>query len=362
MKKDDSPAVSKNERIEYIDALRGFAMLMVVFCHIDYFSFGVPVSSSPMNTLFSSFMLSLFFILSGFLAYKKELLLWNGKTVLVNIFKKFIILVVPALIIGLIYTYSISSIGFSGFINSYVKNGYWFTFSLFQMFLFLYLIAYVTGKMKGNTTVFFISLIVVALLCYIALSPIRRSATVSHLSEMMCFTPTFEYFIYFVIGAVASKCRDTFFRILDNRYISAIGIILFFLLLYYKYTLAGNYDSYIVEKFFTRVVPILLGLLGAFMAFNYFRTYEHSFTKKTKAGALLQFIGKRTLDVYWLHYFFIPRIRIVGDFILKNEGFIVEFVLVLVVSMIVVGFSLLLSSILRSSKFLGFILFGVKHD
>lgn len=241
--------------------------------------------------------------------------------------------------------------------------GYWFTFSLFQMFLIFYLISYVTRKssIKGNTKFCFVSLIIVAIFMYIALSPIRRSQTMSRLADIICFAQTCEYFIFFVVGIIASKCRDTFFRILDNRYISAIGIILFFLLLYYKYSLAGCYDSYIVEKFFTRVVPMLLGLLGAFISFNYFRIYENNFTRSTKLGSLLQFIGKRTLDVYWLHYFFIPRIPSVGDFIIENQSLIVEVSFVLVVAMIVVAFALLLSSILRTSKFLGLILFGVKR-
>ena len=250
MKKDDSLAVSKNERIEYIDALRGFAMLLVVFCHINFFTFGVAGTSSLMATSFSSFMLPLFFILSGFLAYKSELLLCNGKTLLVNIFKKFTVLVVPALVIGLIYTYFHSSRGADVFINGDMKMGYWFTFSLFQMFLIFYLIIYVTRKssIKGNTKFCFASLIIVAIFMYIALSPIRRSQTMSRLADIICFGQTCEYFIFFVVGIIASKFRNTFFRILDNRYISAIGIILFFLLLYYKYTLAGCYDSYIVEK------------------------------------------------------------------------------------------------------------------
>lgn len=363
MQQNNTLKQNKSQRIEYIDALRGFAMLLVVFCHINYFTFGVNGSSSLMVTTFSSFMLPLFFILSGFLAYKSELLLCNGKTLLVNVFKKFIVLVVPALVIGLIYTYFHSSKGADVFINNEMKMGYWFTFSLFQMFLIFYLISYVTRKssIKGNTKFCFISLIIVAIFMYIALSPIRRSQTMSRLADIICFTQTCEYFIFFVVGIIASKFRNMFFRILDNRYISAIGIILFFLLLYYKYTLAGCYDSYIVEKFFTRVVPMLLGLLGAFISFNYFRIYENYFTKRTKLGTLLQFIGKRTLDVYWLHYFFIPRIPSVGNFIIENQSLIVEVVFVLIVAMLVVAFALLLSSKLRTSKFLGLILFGVKR-
>ena len=363
MQQNNTLKQNKSQRIEYIDALRGFAMLLVVFCHINYFTFGVNGSSSLMVTTFSSFMLPLFFILSGFLAYKSELLLCNGKTLLVNVFKKFTVLVIPALVIGLIYTYFHSSRGADVFINNEMKMGYWFTFSLFQMFLIFYLISYVTRKssIKGNTKFCFVSLIIVAIFMYIALSPIRRSQTMSRLADIICFAQTCEYFIFFVVGIIASKCRDTFFRILDNRYISAIGIILFFLLLYYKYSLAGCYDSYIVEKFFTRVVPMLLGLLGAFISFNYFRIYENNFTRSTKLGSLLQFIGKRTLDVYWLHYFFIPRIPSVGDFIIENQSLIVEVSFVLVVAMIVVAFALLLSSILRTSKFLGLILFGVKR-
>jgi peptidoglycan/LPS O-acetylase OafA/YrhL len=54
---------NSTKRIEYIDAMRGFTMILVVFSHIegmlfkDYYSF--------VNQVFMSFRMPLFFFISG---------------------------------------------------------------------------------------------------------------------------------------------------------------------------------------------------------------------------------------------------------------------------------------------------------
>ena len=65
------------KRIEYIDALRGFTMILVVFSHVEWFSF--DLRSSFINDLFISFRMPLFFWVSGFIAYKANIE-WNWST------------------------------------------------------------------------------------------------------------------------------------------------------------------------------------------------------------------------------------------------------------------------------------------
>lgn len=57
-------------RIEYIDQLKGVAMLMVVFDHLMHFSFGV--SDSALEVIIRTFYLPLFFFISGFFCYKGD--------------------------------------------------------------------------------------------------------------------------------------------------------------------------------------------------------------------------------------------------------------------------------------------------
>lgn len=69
------------QRIGYIDALRGFTMLLVVFSHIETFCYNIPFNESILSSLFITFRMPMFFFISGYIAYKKEW--WN-----LNIYKK----------------------------------------------------------------------------------------------------------------------------------------------------------------------------------------------------------------------------------------------------------------------------------
>ena len=89
-------------RIEFIDAMRGFTMIMVVFNHILGYSF----CDSPrfsINEIFLSFRMPLFFFLSGFLCYKYGK--FSQKTNNIEfIRKKFTVQLIPSFIFIAIYS------------------------------------------------------------------------------------------------------------------------------------------------------------------------------------------------------------------------------------------------------------------
>ena len=68
----------KKERIQYIDAMRGFTMLLVVFAHIETFSFDYASTGNItfLGEMFQLFRMPLFFFVSGFIAYKAQVD-WN---------------------------------------------------------------------------------------------------------------------------------------------------------------------------------------------------------------------------------------------------------------------------------------------
>ena len=53
------------QRIEYIDAMRGFTMILVVYSHICHFCFGDSLLG--FNAVFFLFRLPCFFFISGWL-------------------------------------------------------------------------------------------------------------------------------------------------------------------------------------------------------------------------------------------------------------------------------------------------------
>ena len=80
-------------------------------------------------------------------------------------------------------------------------------------------------------------------------------------------------------------------------------------------------------------------------------------------GKTLQTIGRRTLDIYLLHYFFIPySLSAVFPLFLKSELPIIEVACSLVITSLVIAICLLVSAVLRVSPDLAHLLFGAKKE
>ena len=98
------------------------------------------------------------------------------------------------------------------------------------------------------------------------------------------------------------------------------------------------------------------------MVLTFFRKHKTAFTQETFLGRNLQLIGRRTLDVYLMHYFFLPRhLSFIGDFFLDNPNPTLELFLSGVLALGVIFLTLVVNEILRLSPFLGHWLFGVKE-
>ena len=99
------------------------------------------------------------------------------------------------------------------------------------------------------------------------------------------------------------------------------------------------------------------------MVFSFFRKYQEQLTKDKLLGRVLQTIGRRTLDIYLLHYFFIPyQLSDVFPLFQKCNLPIVELACSLVVTSLVIAFCLLTSVTLRISPELAHFLFGAKKS
>jgi fucose 4-O-acetylase-like acetyltransferase len=104
------------------------------------------------------------------------------------------------------------------------------------------------------------------------------------------------------------------------------------------------------------------GITGMWLVFTCFRLFG-TWLKKIHLSRSLQYVGTRTLDIYLLHYFFLPRFLMPYAVQLKVfDSHFVEFWVILAVSLIVLLLSLLASYIIRLSPFLGHYLFGVKYE
>lgn len=82
-------------------------------------------------------------------------------------------------------------------------------------------------------------------------------------------------------------------------------------------------------------------------------------------GKALQYIGKRTLDIYLIHWFLLPYLPQIGELLSASSKIYNNVVLELVIgggfSLIVIAVCLVVSNILRTSPILAKYLFGAKE-
>ena len=102
------------------------------------------------------------------------------------------------------------------------------------------------------------------------------------------------------------------------------------------------------------------GITGMIMVFTFFRL-SASWLKRLHMSKPFQYVGTRTLDIYLLHFFFLPRFLMpyVGQ-IKAYDSHLIEFLVILAISFVVLIISLGISYIIRLNPFLAHYLFGVK--
>lgn len=126
------------KRIEYIDAMRGFTMLLVVFGHVLTHSLRNYSEESVVYCFFERFRMPMFFFISGYIAYKATEY-WDFRLFRTILKKKAMVQLIPTFIF----------FSFWGFVHeanlwkSFMNDGtgiFWFCQALFEMFAIYYIV------------------------------------------------------------------------------------------------------------------------------------------------------------------------------------------------------------------------------
>ena len=329
------------QRIEYIDAMRGFTMILVVFAHICHFCLGD--SRMGYNAVFILFRLPCFFMISG----------WLFESVAMRPFgevakHKAIVQLVPTFLFLLLLApppFFFHQLGT-------LKGGYWFTFALFEYFILYMVIIRISRKWS------FLLAIAITIGTFIYaryFDSIHNSIDGDQLwiEKLLGFfsVTTWRLFIFFYLGAWIKRHFDGFIRWTSKPTVIVLITIAFFLI-----ASTSHHDNLMFEifRFYGG------GITGMVMVFTFFRLTA-SWLKRLHVSKPLQYVGTRTLDVYLLHFFFLPRFLMPYAPQIKayNSQF-VEFVVIMAISFIVLMMSLGVSYIIRLNPFLAHYLFGVK--
>ena len=343
-------------RIEYIDALRGFTMLLVVYSHLLIFGYGSLFleSSISFQGVIARFFMHLFFFISGFVFYKKKYII-TVSTLFSFLKIKFISLIIPPIILGgvyvLLFEYSLYPL-----LLRETKGGYWFTISLFQFIIFYTVLNTLLQKLHITEKRKQILLIIATLGIYVLSTPsfsIQRLNINSEFAQLLGMIQ-WRFYPFFIAGILARKFYSRFQALLNNSYITGVIIILFFC-----FVLSESLIPNIAEGSNYHLFFLLSGGSGLILVFSYFYKYQSQFSKQTILGRFLQYIGKNTLEIYLLHYFFLPRnLHFIGDYFILNPSPVLELFISMLIVFMVIGVCLILSSVIQISDKLGCILFG----
>lgn len=331
------------QRIAYIDAMRGFTMILVVYSHICHFCLGDSLLGY--NATFFLFRLPCFFFISGWLF---EPVCHHPFRQMVR--KKFMVQIVPTFIFLLLLAPPPEFFHQLGAL----KGGYWFTFVLFEFFI-LYMVIVRLGRMWSLWLALVIAL---ASFCYARYYNGIQSSAVgvqAWVVNMLGFLSVvlWRFFLFFYIGAWVRRHFDAFIH-----WTSKPAVIIMIVALFFIIVSTPHLDNMWFELFRFYVG----GVSGMWMVFTCFRLLA-SWLQRLHLSRPLQYVGTRTLDIYLLHYFFLPRFLMAyADQLKALDSQFVEFLVIMGVSLIVLGLSLLASYVIRLSPFLGHYLFGVKYD
>ena len=372
-----SEQTPRKPRLGWLDALRGFTMLLVVTNHVALKSFGMQIRWSAALQFFLLFRMPLFFFISGFLAYKASRI-WNAHTLGELTLKKLRVQIIPTAVFFLLFLAMIPTTPFIDSLNealaSSMKAGYWFTLVLLYMLLTFYLFSYVESKIfreyegtgargRENTPappILIILLFIISLClfetCYL---PRQFSWALGHKGQPNAFmnysslVEMIRYFPFFLYGAIVHRYWDRAQRLMDSRWFFPLVVLLALI------TTLEVIKWHTLRMEWASLPHTLAMFLLLTMVFMFFRHYSDFFSDKTALGRGLQFIGRRTLDIYLLHYFFLPKLPMVGEFFRVNRhNFILDTTAALAVALVVVAFCVVTSQLLRVSPFLKKYLFG----
>lgn len=332
------------KRIEYIDAMRGFTMILVVFYHVALYCWDVPLKTSSFHQYCLQVRMPLFFFISGFVLYKANVV-WNLEQVVKFFRKKIPVQLLAPFVFFLVFIH-VKDYPFMASIEHVHKKGYWFTFVLLEYYVFYTGIRFFIRNEKISSVI----LILLGLVLYFMnwnLVPISKEI------KGILSVGNWDRFLFFVLGTLVKKNFSRVEQLIDSKWLLAFCVLYYFLV--------NGFSDLMPKAHFASAIQLTLTLTGLVLIFSFFRNKQATFSKSTVVGNSLQYIGRRTLDVYLIHFFLLPDKLINYVTVFTDHPMpIIEATVSLTLALIIVAACLLIGNIIRLSPLLAHWVFGAK--
>lgn len=350
-----------NNRIQWIDAMRGVTMILVVFSHVQVSSLGM--TQSIVNNFFSMFRMPLFFFVSGFIAFRPKL--WNWGEYGRQIGHKIRVQLLPMMFFGLLYAAVVFThkyhcsipIAFKCFLMDRTHLGYWFTEALLLMFAIYYTIE-LMFRNRPNSVPWIMA--GVAGVCYLLSLPGVHFYSQWVLTRALSLQQMLLYFQFFVIGNIFARHQA---ELLPKLQIKAVcwGIVCVFALLFLAYRGMAEMNLHsAVYKVVNKVLLECVRLFGMASMVALFCKYKTAFASNRGFGRSIQFVGRRTLDIYLMHFFLLPLVKVAGNWLDFNVNVVVLTLFCFVVAIAISSICLGVGQLVRCWPMLAHIILGAK--
>ncbi len=290
----------------------------------------------------------LFFFISGFVSYK-SVDNWSGTFLLGYLKRKTFQLLIPTFLFFIIAT----AINNGNIIESFCKAGvarYWFGQALFQMLLVYGLISWLSRRLCPR--LFLPILLLLCLLRCVCLFVDEEPL----FYRIFVLRDTFLNVPFFVFGILASIYKGHYVKCMSNECIRGIALVIFLSCL-----IAVYQDG--VPQFFVKLSDhLLLRASGVLLTVSLFYATANYWNGETTWSRILKFVGKRTFDVYLIHYTFVPDLSWAYPFLSGERMFLLELLFAVILSVIILTLSVFSGSLLRSSWLTSSSLLGVNKS
>lgn len=177
-------------------------------------------------------------------------------------------------------------------------------------------------------------------------------------AEVFCIINFCGYFQFFSLGLLCRQNEQKVYSLLrnDNIY-TLIAVIFIGFFVFYRVYITGETNR-LFEEFVENIVLRYSGLLFILGIFVRHSDYLGSDNRLCRA---VRFVGRRTLDIYLLHYFFLPTMPYLKEWFLYDgkENVVLEVFVAGAIALGVLLIVLCVSFILRHSQILTKYLFGI---
>lgn len=332
------------KRLLYVDCLRGFSMILVVYQHI--ITFGMPqiYPGSPLSDFFQVFRMPLFFFISGFVSYK--VINYDSDIVRRQTIKKVLGQLIPTIVFFFFFIF-INNLDLKESVLSSAKQGYWFTLVSFEIYIFYLLYSYLFKGINRNIRLVLFFLLTLFIRCLVAIDFINVDSG----NDLLSLRYLIWYSVFFAYGIMVKDNLQIIHNLLLNKYVS-----LFLFLLSFICPFIFSYN----EIFY--IFPIILCI------YYIFYYYEDFFNSNNLLVRMLSYIGKNTLAIYFIHYFLLFRLNNLESYLLSFRGdtcfmgtsasWLIELVVCILISILLCYISIFIKNIIDVFPIVSKLCFG----